>query len=106
MREGSSRPGMAIYVEAVKMKQGTISSYNPKRFLGTIVVPGDIPERYFFFGNCVIAGPAPVVGATALFEVSTRRVEPGKLPIAHTIEILSNDKTETVAEGFVGKVGA
>jgi len=92
MREGSSRPGMAIYVEAVKMKQGTISSYNP--------------QRYFFFGNCVIAGPDPVVGATALFEVSTRRVEPGKLPIAHTIEILSNDKTETVAEGFVGKVGA
>ena len=74
------------------MREGTISSWNTQKFIGTIIDRStNPPQRFFLFGSRIFSGPEPYLGARVRFEVDERPPLPGKLPVATRAELLDND---------------
>lgn len=74
-------------------KLGMVTSWNPAKFVGTIICRDANPiERYFLFGSRVISGPEVSLNALVLFDVDPRPVQPGKLPVAIRVEVLGGDQ--------------
>ena len=84
---------------SMEKKQGTIWSYNPAKFVGSVI--DDKNQRYFFHRSAILSGPPePVITAKVLFVIDKKQPGPGKLPIAREIEIL-DDQTEVSAQDIL-----
>jgi hypothetical protein len=74
-------------------KLGLVNSWNPHKFVGTIICRDTNPiERYFLFGSRVISGPEPYMNALVMFDVDPRPPLPGKLPVAVRVEVLGGNQ--------------
>jgi hypothetical protein len=66
--------------------EGFICTYNPAKGVGQIFSER---ERFWFHRDRIVKGPLnPEINDRVIFEVLDRPVQPGKLPIAHSIIIL------------------
>src|ERR1700730_8276284 len=80
---------------STEKKQGTIWSYNPAKFVGSII--DDKNQRYFFHRSTILSGPPePTLTAKVLVVLDKTQPAPGKLPIAREIEVLEEIKSEPV----------
>ena len=76
-------------MQSQQKKRGVLRSWNAKRGFGIIRV-GDEPslERYFLHFSRIISGTAaPVTGMTVFFNVSSKTVAEGQLPMASEVDI-------------------
>jgi hypothetical protein len=71
-------------------KRGKIWSYNPTKYVGTIIEDGT-NKRWFFHRGRILSGGTEIIDASVLFVGNDEeQSKPGMLPSAFQIEILDN----------------
>ena len=79
-------------------KTGKIWSYNPTKYVGSIIEDGT-NKRWFFHRGRIVRGGTEIIDARVLFVGNDdEQVKPGMLPSAFQIEILEPTTIEVLGD--------